>query len=594
MLLRLLLTLLFFITTAYAAKVPAGAFRDGVKEYLKNGEFSAEFRQVMRSAELKYAFRSNVEKLDDDTICFLCDELLDVLLDEIRGGSVTIDELEDVVMQLCTSLFFEDEEVCHGAISSNIGIIWYIAQARPDKPASEICGIIGQSYGCAGTPDDWSVDIPEGTTELNKGVISGESTLKILHLTDFHYDPLYEGDSLGNCDLPVCCTAGTSASDASDAAGYWGDYRDCDTPMYAIQDALEHIVGQHPDIDYVYYSGDVIHHRVWNTSIDANKRDFTLMYDEMYSVFGNTPVYGALGNHEPHPLNAFAPPEIEDEDLSTQWLYDEAADVWSGWLDSDATNTVRYGGFYTVSPTPGFRIITLNSNVAYTINWWLLYDDVDPYGQLQWLADTLYEAEQNGEKVHIISHIPSSDSTMYTVWSREYRRIIERFAGTISAAFNGHTHRDQLILYHSSEDTNIPINIAWNGGSITTYSDKNPNYKIYEVDPESYEVVDYEVWTYNITSANLTPDQAPSWYKLYSFKEAYGLSGAAPEDVRELASNMAADRSVAEKYFEYSVRDADTSLQYGCDSSCLKTLLCNLLKSEYSDETQCLLMSAEW
>lgn len=74
----------------------------------------------MRSAELKYAFRSNVEKLDDDTICFLCDELLDVLLDEIRGGSVTIDELEDVVMQLCTSLFFEDEEVCHGAISSNI------------------------------------------------------------------------------------------------------------------------------------------------------------------------------------------------------------------------------------------------------------------------------------------------------------------------------------------------------------------------------------------------------------------------------------------------------------------------------------------
>lgn len=61
-----------------------------------------------------------------------------------------------------------------------------------------------------------------------------------------------------------------------------------------------------------------------------------------------------------------------------------------------------------------------------------------------------------------------------------------RFAGTISAAFNGHTHRDQLILYHSSEDTNIPINIAWNGGSITTYSDKNPNYKIYEVDPESY------------------------------------------------------------------------------------------------------------
>lgn len=78
----------------------------------------------MRLAELKHAFRSNVERLEDDTICFLCDELLDVLLDEIRGGSVTIDELEDVIMQLCTLLFFEDEEVCHGAINSNIVSIY--------------------------------------------------------------------------------------------------------------------------------------------------------------------------------------------------------------------------------------------------------------------------------------------------------------------------------------------------------------------------------------------------------------------------------------------------------------------------------------
>ena len=30
---------------------------------------------------------------------------------------------------------------------------------------------------------------------------------------------------------------------------------------------------------------------------------------------------------------------------------------------------------------------------------WLLINDVDPAGQLKWLADTLQEAEDNGEKV---------------------------------------------------------------------------------------------------------------------------------------------------------------------------------------------------
>lgn len=56
---------------------------------------------------------------------------------------------------------------------------------------------------------------------------------------------------------------------------------------------------------------------------------------------------------------------------------------------------------------------------------WMNHNPKDQDGQLQWLADTLLQAEEDGEKVHILGHIPS-DRCMRT-WSREFHRIIDRF-----------------------------------------------------------------------------------------------------------------------------------------------------------------------
>jgi sphingomyelin phosphodiesterase len=54
-----------------------------------------------------------------------------------------------------------------------------------------------------------------------------------------------------------------------------------------------------------------------------------------------------------------------------------------------------------------------------------MHNPKDQDHQLQWLVDTLFEAEKNEEKVHILGHIPSG-SCMRT-WSREFHRIVDRF-----------------------------------------------------------------------------------------------------------------------------------------------------------------------
>lgn len=234
-------------------------------------------------------------------------------------------------------------------------------------------------------------------------------------------------------------------------------------------------------IDYIYYTGDVIDHGVWETSVAENSRSITKTFEALRTVFEDIPIYPIIGNHEPHPSNQFAPAQVNQTGWTTNELYDLLANTWD-WLPERARDTIKQAGYYTVLLREGLRVIALNNNEGYTFNWWLLYDSRYSAMQLQWLHDTLLDAERNGEKVHILAHVPNVAGDMFTTYSREYRRIVDRFWDTISAQFNGHTHNDQFTMFYAIDEPSSAINVAWNGGSATAYSDVNPNYRIYSVD----------------------------------------------------------------------------------------------------------------
>lgn len=56
--------------------------------------------------------------------------------------------------------------------------------------------------------------------------------------------------------------------------------------------------------------------------------------------------------------------QSEFDKLKTTWVYESLAKLWL--KDDDAIKTFRTGGYYTVSPRPGWRIIALNNNIVYT------------------------------------------------------------------------------------------------------------------------------------------------------------------------------------------------------------------------------------
>lgn len=127
----------------------------------------------------------------------------------------------------------------------------------------------------------------------------------------------------------------------------------------------------------------------------------------------------------PNELFSYAPPSAPPE-KSMSWLYDELDKEWSRWLPRDTSPTIRRGAYYSAVARPGLRILSVNGNYCSRNNVWLLKNSTDPADELAWLISELDAAEKNGEKVHIIGHIPPGQPDCLKTWSKNYYDIINR------------------------------------------------------------------------------------------------------------------------------------------------------------------------
>ncbi|XP_062542368.1 sphingomyelin phosphodiesterase-like [Armigeres subalbatus] len=558
------------------------------KEMLETWKFTEDHR------------RKDLEDLPvrmEGVLCTLCRSVVSQLMD-LRKQGASREELHGVAYELCTTLQIQEPDVCRGVIDLNIDFFLFIFDDRPTVGADTLCAVVFQSSACTlSDPEfiNWSVNVNPRSAPITESKYfpnaRGPNDIKIVQITDLHYDPLYLVDHNAVCNRPACCRNDQGIpNDPSHRAGKWGDYRDCDSPWDAVDDVIDHVADNHPDAAYIYHTGDIIDHGVWETSVSHNIQTMNRVYVKLAERFPNTPVYNIIGNHEAHPTNVFAPSTVPERQFSMEWLYSYSADMWATWLPQATQSTIRDGGFYTALVRPGFRVIGLNNQDCYTYNWWILWKPDYLSNQLQWLHDVLLQAERNNEKVHILAHIPySSSGSTFRTCQREFRRIVERFYDTISGQFNGHTHRDEFNVFYSRENPEHAINVAWNGGSTTAFSNINPNYIVYYVDPETYQVTDFESYIFNLTDANRFPERRPEWYQLYSFAEEFNMHNLSPQEADKMVKRLGtpAGREELRRYWQFKVKMGDPSLEAGCDDDCLLNHLCGVVVSEMDDDVKC-------
>ena len=400
--------------------------------------------------------------------------------------------------------------------------------------------------------------------------------LRTLHVSDLHVDPRYLVGAEAACDSGQCCRVDAYNSTLWDAATpipgtlpranvsspahYWGSYH-CDPPWALIAAGMQGIsalIERDGPLDLGVFTGDfTTHDQHEHISRDLVRYAEQSLLDMLARHMQNATMVVALGNHDFAPSDFAAVPGLPDDASDqVQWNYEHVAALVKshGWGDDTTAETIRtHHGGYSVSPRKGLRVISLNSDFWYKANpmAYLHADEPDVGGILRWLTDELQDAENRHERVWIVLHVLTGwdGSNALEGPTNLFYHIVSRYTHTIAHIFFGHTHEDQFQVFYRATDgdsASVPRHtanataVAFIGPSLTPLSNVQPSLRVYEVDPETYEVMDYLQYYTPVDDFAHTRDHGPIWRLLYRARETYD-SFAASVAAKTYAAPVALD-----------------------------------------------------
>lgn len=193
--------------------------------------------------------------------CIACNAVAALYLSPLYSKEAMVAAARSV----CISFRLQTPRVCRGLVESFKDDLDFIRR-NTKLNRQEMCGVVF-GLDCARIVSpflNWTLPIPpDPRTSSNSQSSSqrqrtkksqdyappGKGAVSMIQITDIHIDPYYEAGTNADCGEPLCCRAADGRpSNTAKAAGRWGDYRNCDTPVSSLKSALEHISQNHPDV----------------------------------------------------------------------------------------------------------------------------------------------------------------------------------------------------------------------------------------------------------------------------------------------------------------------------------------------------------
>ena len=280
---------------------------------------------------------------------------------------------------------------------------------------------------------------------------------------------------------------------------------------------------------------------------------------QLRQTFPDVPVYAALGNNDSNcgdykltPGNTFL--------AETGKLF--AASFPSSQQPGIAQQFAA-GGYYSASlpdPLSRARILVLNDvfdSTKYTTCAGLP-SQTPAEDEMTWLNRQLAQAQQAGESVWIIGHIPPGVDPYSTIRkspnlcsqgkptpflsSDKMSAILIQYAPVIRLALFAHTHMDELrLLQPEAGDpspnlrSSVPLKIV---PSISPVDGNDPAFTVAQVDPATAVLRDYTV----VAASNQSGIGA-TWSPEYDYASAFGQSSFDAASVRAIIAAFQADSS---------------------------------------------------
>ncbi|KAL0959865.1 hypothetical protein HGRIS_011538 [Hohenbuehelia grisea] len=486
---------------------------------------------------------------------------------------------------VCKTLKLTDDDVCEGAIAQHAPIIAHNIREISifGDMGSKLCdGVFGLCQPPA--VNKYKVSFPKAAPSKPKVFTStGKPPFQVSHFSDVHVDRQYAPGSDGVCNKPICCRKyADKKGPVSQPAGPFGHFN-CDTPVPLANSMLSAIQTRAPNNKFSIFTGDVVEAAVWSLNRKEVIEDLQSFNGQMAAHL-KTPVYPAIGNHEAAPANNF--PRSTTSESSAQWVFDVQGSGWAQWIGQKAADQAVHtsGSYSVIAAGTNLRIISINTVYWYKQNYWLYDDDnapSDPNGIIAFTVRELQAAEDAGQRAWIVGHMPPGRQDTLNDQSNYFDQVIQRYKNTIAAQFYGHDHGDQFAIAYSDyskRSAATAVSVAHIAPALTPRSG-NPAFKVYDVDPDTYEVMDVKVYMSQVQNPNFQKN--PSWDLYYSARSVYGplVPGLKASDPlgpafwHGVTQGFERNETAFQMWNTFQSRGAKV---HACDAECKKITICNL------------------
>ncbi|KAI0732101.1 sphingomyelin phosphodiesterase [Fomitopsis betulina] len=429
----------------------------------------------------------------------------------------------------CIDLKIEDNDVCEGALRTQGPILAHDLRhfSLFGDTATKFCDAV---FGMCTLPPikPWQVPFPKDKPDIERVWQSkGREPVKVMHFSDVHIDREYTINAEANCTKPLCCRdfGGDRPKHVTIPTLPLG-MRTCDAPGSLADSMLE--AAEKLGARFSIFTGDVIDHAVWDVdeeNVPKNMLAFTEQFAEMLSA----PLFPALGknpsSHVTTPTNSF-PRNTTEHVITADFIFNAQIQGWAQWIGSAATEQIQHhsGSYAVMAPGLNLRVISVNTQYWYKQNFWLYDSDEhqpDPNGILAFLVEQLQSSEDAGQRAWIIAHMPPGRGDVMRDQSAYFDQVVQRYRDTIAGQFYGHTHADEFAVgyaNYSERTSENAVSVAMIGPAMTPMSG-NPAFKVYDIDPDSYEIMDVKSYYTNLSDPHY--QLKPTWQLLYSAREDY-------------------------------------------------------------------------
>jgi sphingomyelin phosphodiesterase len=357
-----------------------------------------------------------------------------------------------------------------------------------------------------------------------------------------------------------------------EGAGFWGVHQTgdtiCDIPFRTVKASMNWIKERNPD--YIMWLGDNSDHKPSQFDVEGHY-DYTrkvaneiapLLEEKDRTKNSIQGIFPTIGNHEMYPFDQYdfqgtanqIDPKYQNDALQ------KTAEMLEGVMPSkDSYKMLKEKGYYSHvvdkyinnkgnEEKLSWRIISLFVETDDVLNFSLFGSEADPGNQIEWLENELAECRRLGQKAWILRHSPMGTGTQLesnkrTLWLYE---VYHKYIGAVIA---GHTHQDEftMMLNQNADPKNLKeedyIGTQWINPSITTYDSGFPSIRVYEVDKNTLEVVNFSQYRADLKEANELYDETkgedqtpPKFKEAYNFKEHYGMAELSTKEFLKLHS----------------------------------------------------------